>query len=149
MGCLLVDWCSALCAGGLVDKATKNFLSIFITWTILASPTRRHSFTLSCLNEAPPLVRHWNAAIQQRLIECLKVRRRLVEGEAVQISATKQFGLTDEEIAAILKALGVRINDLHRLADNIAPAMIPGTCGSRQSICRSFTISSRPGAERP
>ena len=35
------------------------------------------------------------------------------------MSATKQFSLTDEEIAAILTALQVRINDLHRLADNI------------------------------
>jgi hypothetical protein len=42
------------------------------------------------------------------------------------MSATKQFGLTDEEIAAILKALRVRINDLHRLADNHDPSGDPG-----------------------
>ena len=73
-----------------------------------------------------PLIRHWNAAIRQRLVECLKVRRRLVEGETVQMSATKQFSLTDEEIAAILTVLRVRINDLHRLADNIDASDDPG-----------------------
>jgi hypothetical protein len=55
-----------------------------------------------------------------------EVRRRLVEGEAVQMSATKQFSLTDEEIAAILRAPRVRINDLHRLADNLDAADDPG-----------------------
>jgi len=72
-----------------------------------------------------PLIRHWNAAIRQRLVECLKVRRRLVEGETVQMSATKQFSLTDEQIAA-LKALRVRINDLHRLADKFDASDDPG-----------------------
>jgi len=38
------------------------------------------------------------------------------------MSATKQFSLTDEELAAILKALRVRINDLHRIADNRDPS---------------------------
>ena len=42
------------------------------------------------------------------------------------MSATKQFSLTDEEIAAILKALRVRINDLHRLADNFDASDDPG-----------------------
>ena len=49
-----------------------------------------------------------------------------LRGETVQMSATKQFSLTDEEIAAILKALRVRINDLHRLADNIDASDDPG-----------------------
>ena len=44
------------------------------------------------------------------------------------MSATKQFSLTDEEIAAILTALRVRINDLHRLADNIDASDDPGLC---------------------
>jgi len=42
------------------------------------------------------------------------------------MSATKKFSLTDEEIAAILTALRVRINDLHRLADNIDASDDPG-----------------------
>ena len=42
------------------------------------------------------------------------------------MSGTKQFSLTDEEIAAILTALRVRINDLHRLADNFAASDDPG-----------------------
>ena len=42
------------------------------------------------------------------------------------MSATKQFNLTEEEIAAILRALRVRINDLHRLADNLDPSDDPG-----------------------
>jgi hypothetical protein len=63
------------------------------------------------------------------------------------MSTTKQFGLTDQEIAAILKALQVRINDLHALPIIVAPATIQGTCESRQSICRSFTINSRLRAE--
>ena len=40
--------------------------------------------------------------------------------------ATRQFSLTDEEITAILRALRVRINDLHRLADNREPSNDPG-----------------------
>ena len=43
----------------------------------------------------------------------------------------KRISLTDEEIAAILTALRVRINDLHRLADNLNaiddPADLPFT----------------------
>ena len=38
----------------------------------------------------------------------------------------KQISLTDEEIAAILTALRVRINDLHRLADNLDAPDDPG-----------------------
>ena len=38
----------------------------------------------------------------------------------------KQISLTDEEIAAILTALRVRINDLHRLADNLNATDDPG-----------------------
>ena len=42
------------------------------------------------------------------------------------MSATKQFSLTDEEVTAILRALRVRINDLHRLADNVDATDDPG-----------------------
>jgi hypothetical protein len=42
------------------------------------------------------------------------------------MSATKQFSLTDEEVAAILRTLRVRINDLHRLADNLDASSDPG-----------------------
>jgi hypothetical protein len=42
------------------------------------------------------------------------------------MSATKEFSLTDEEITAILRALRVRINDLHRLADNLDAGDDPG-----------------------
>jgi hypothetical protein len=42
------------------------------------------------------------------------------------MSATKQFSLTDQEIVAILRALRVRINDLHRLADNLDATDDPG-----------------------
>jgi hypothetical protein len=66
-----------------------------------------------------PLIRHKNAAIRQRLGECLRFDVVSLRGQAVQMSATKQFSLTDEEITAILRALRVRINDLHRLADNV------------------------------
>jgi len=44
---LLVDWCSGLCTGGLVDNAMKNFLSIFITWTYLSVPTEKMANTVS------------------------------------------------------------------------------------------------------
>jgi hypothetical protein len=48
------------------------------------------------------------------------------------MSATKQFSLTDEEITAILRALRVRINDLHRLADNLDASDDPSAeAGSR------------------
>jgi len=38
----------------------------------------------------------------------------------------KRISLTDEEIAAILTAPRVRINDLHRLADNLSAIDDPG-----------------------
>ena len=42
------------------------------------------------------------------------------------MSTTKEFSLTDDEITAILRALRVRINDLHRLADNVDASDDPG-----------------------
>ena len=39
----MVDWCFGLCVSVLIDKATKNLLFIFITWTYLSVSTRgRH-----------------------------------------------------------------------------------------------------------
>ena len=66
-----------------------------------------------------PLIGHGNVAIRQRLGECLRFGVASLRREPVQMSATRQFSLTDEEITAILRALRVRINDLHRLADNL------------------------------
>jgi hypothetical protein len=73
-----------------------------------------------------PLIRHSSAAIGQRLGECLRFGVVSLRGQAVQMSATKQFNLTEGEIAAILRALRVRINDLHRLADNVDATDDPG-----------------------
>jgi hypothetical protein len=62
--------------------------------------------------------------------ECLRFDVVSLRGQAVQISATKEFSLTDEEIIAILRALRVRINDLHRLADDLDASDDPGDAGT-------------------
>ena len=73
-----------------------------------------------------PLIRHWNAAIRQRLVECLKVRRRVVEGGDRSNERHQAIQSDRRRVAAILTALRVRINDLHRLADNIDASDDPG-----------------------
>ena len=60
----------------------------------------------------------------------------------------KQISLTDEEIAAILTALRVRINDLHRLADNLNTTDDPGISAGRPSTWRSLRISLSSEHER-